>query len=273
MQNEHDNDATAMNFGEDTGALDADELDLTELDVAELDAAEDDDFDSDDADEIIIYDADAEDQAEAAAAVMQAAQSAGTETDVMDGDIAASVEGETKSIAELMSVIEALVFVSDEPLTVKAIAEVLNEAKDTVQMAVEGLANELTERGSGLMLREIAGGWQITTRPEHHEYIRSFLKSQPSAKLSLPGLETLAVIAYKQPVTVPEILEIRGVQSTSAIKTLLDKRLIVAKGRKETVGRPMMYGTSKEFLMQFGLRDLSELPSIEDFEDLTSGAV
>ena len=98
--------------------------------------------------------------------------------------------------------------------------------------------------------------------------MRKFLRTRPSAKLSLASLETLAVIAYKQPVTVPEILEIRGVQSASAIKTLLDKRLIVAKGRKEAVGRPMMYGTSKEFLVQFGLKDLSELPSIEDFEDL-----
>jgi segregation and condensation protein B len=122
-----------------------------------------------------------------------------------------------------------------------------------------------------LQLREIAGGWQIATRPEFHEHVRAYLKSKPSAKLSLASLETLAVIAYKQPVTVPEILEIRGVQSPSAIKTLLDKRLIVAKGRKETVGRPMMYGTSKEFLIQFGLKDLSELPSIEDFQDLAGG--
>ncbi len=243
------------------------------LDVAgdEFDA---DDEDLEDVDEITIYDADAEDQAEAAAAVMQAAHAAGSEETATadDGDIAAPVEGAQRSISDLMSIIEALVFVSEEPLSTKTLAEVLDESRDTVQMAVEGLANELTERGSGLMLREIAGGWQITTRPEHHEHLRTFLKAQPSAKLSLPALETLAVIAYKQPVTVPEILDIRGVQSTSAIKTLLDKRLIVAKGRKETVGRPMMYGTSREFLMQFGLRDLSELPGIEDFEDLTSGA-
>jgi segregation and condensation protein B len=122
-----------------------------------------------------------------------------------------------------------------------------------------------------LQLREIAGGWQIATRAEYHEEIRKFLKTRPNAKLSLAALETLAVIAYKQPVTVPEILEIRGVQSASAIKTLLDKKLIVAKGRKETVGRPMQYGTSKDFLIQFGLKDLSELPSIEDFEDLAGG--
>jgi segregation and condensation protein B len=118
----------------------------------------------------------------------------------------------------------------------------------------------------------VAGGWQFATRPQFHEHVRAFLKSRPSAKLSIASLETLAVIAYKQPVTVPEILEIRGVQSPSSIKTLLDKKLIVAKGRKETVGRPMMYGTSKEFLLQFGLKDLSELPSMEDFQDLAGGS-
>ena len=144
--------------------------------------------------------------------------------------------------------------------------------RQAVEEAVAELVEEYDARASGLQLREIAGGWQIATRPEHHENVRAYLKSKPSAKLSLASLETLAVIAYKQPVTVPEILEIRGVQSPSAIKTLLDKRLIVAKGRKETVGRPMMYGTSKEFLIQFGLKDLSELPSVEDFQDLAGGA-
>ena len=147
----------------------------------------------------------------------------------------------------------------------------LKEERGYIEMAVEELAKEFNERNGGLMLREVAGGWQIATRPEYHEHVRAFLKSRPSAKLSLAALETLAVIAYKQPITIPEIMEIRGVQSPSAIKTLLDKRLIVAKGRKETIGRPMLYGTSKEFLLQFGLRDLNELPNVEDFEDLTAG--
>ena len=176
-----------------------------------------------------------------------------------------------RSVAELMAIVEALIFVADEPLTVKLIADVLEEDKDAIFAAIEELSKEYEEREGGLTLREIAGGWQISTRAEFHEEIRRFLKTRPSAKLSLAALETLAVIAYKQPVTVPEILEIRGVQSASAIKTLLDKRLIVAKGRKETVGKPMLYGTSKDFLMQFGLKDLSELPSIEDFEDLAGG--
>lgn len=176
-----------------------------------------------------------------------------------------------RNTAERIAVVETLIFVSGEPLSAKSIAEVLKEDRAVVEEAITELAKEFNGRNGGLHLREIAGGWQFATRPEYHEHVRAFLKSRPSAKLSLASLETLAVIAYKQPVTVPEILEIRGVQSPSAIKTLLDKKLIVAKGRKETVGRPMMYGTSKEFLIQFGLKDLSELPSMEDFQDLAAG--
>ncbi len=171
-------------------------------------------------------------------------------------------------MAELVAIVEALIFVADEPITTKLLAEVIEEERDSVEAAVVELQKEYETRESGLQIREIAGGWQIATRTELHEDVRKFLKTRPSAKLSLASLETLAVIAYKQPVTVPEILEIRGVQSASAIKTLLEKRLIVTKGHKETVGRPMQYGTSKEFLIQFGLKDLTELPSIEDFEDL-----
>ncbi|MGH9948393.1 MAG: SMC-Scp complex subunit ScpB [Pyrinomonadaceae bacterium] len=178
-------------------------------------------------------------------------------------------EQTARNTSELVAVVEVIIFVADEPATVKLLAEILNEDRQSIQAAIEQLVSEYDARESGLQLREVAGGWQIATRTEYHEDIRNFLKTRPSAKLSLAALETLAVIAYKQPVTVPEILEIRGVQSASAIKTLLEKRLIVTKGHKETVGRPMLYGTSKEFLIQFGLKDLTELPSIEDFEDLT----
>jgi segregation and condensation protein B len=178
-----------------------------------------------------------------------------------------------QSMGERKAIIEALIYVSDEPLNAKSIAEVLKEDQSLIEEGLASLVEEFNGRGSGLQLREVAGGWQFATRPEYHEHVRAFLKSRPSAKLSLASLETLAVIAYKQPITVPEILDIRGVQSPSSIKTLLDKKLIVAKGRKEAIGRPMMYGTSKEFLIQFGLKDLSELPSIEDFEDLASGVV
>lgn len=178
-----------------------------------------------------------------------------------------------QSVGERKAIIEALIYVSDEPLNAKSVAEVLKEDQSVIEAGIASLVEEFNGRASGLQLREVAGGWQFATRPEYHEHVRAFLKSRPSAKLSLASLETLAVIAYKQPITVPEILDIRGVQSPSSIKTLLDKKLIVAKGRKEAVGRPMMYGTSKEFLIQFGLKDLSELPSIEDFEDLARGVV
>jgi segregation and condensation protein B len=171
--------------------------------------------------------------------------------------------------AELKAILEALIFVSDEPIKLKQMIEVLpDEDPVEIESGLVDLIEEFNARNGGLEMREIAGGWRISTRPCHHEQVRAYLKTKPSAKLSLAALETLAVIAYKQPVTIPEILEIRGVSSSSAIKTLLDRRLIVPKGRKECVGRPVMYGTSKEFLIQFGLKDLSDLPNIEDFEDL-----
>ncbi len=206
---------------------------------------------------------------ELAAMVAEAEQTSGTteEEDADDGPLSAP-----QSQSERAGVLEALIFVSDEPLSVKTMADVLKEDKEVIREAVQSLAQEFNERNGGLQLREVAGGWQFATRPEYHEHVRAFLKTRPSAKLTIASLETLAVIAYRQPVTVPEILEIRGVQSPSSIKTLLDKKLIVAKGRKETVGRPMMYGTSKDFLLQFGLNDLSELPSVEDFQDLSGGS-
>ncbi|HKC63649.1 MAG TPA: SMC-Scp complex subunit ScpB [Pyrinomonadaceae bacterium] len=233
------------------------ELSLTPDEEQLLEAAADEEG-------IIIHDADAED------ALEEAALRAGDDQSG-NGQPVGDAPHNVRSMAEMMSIIEAIVFVSEEPLGVKALADVLKEDRGWIETALEALAEEFNARNGGLHLREVAGGWQFATRPEHHEHVRAFLKSRPSAKLSLASLETLAVIAYKQPITVPEILEIRGVQSPSAIKTLLDKRLIKACGRKETIGRPMMYGTSKEFLLQFGLKDLSELPSIEDFEDLAGG--
>jgi segregation and condensation protein B len=241
--------------------------DDADADLEDFIDADEDDGGDDEPEDVVIYDADAEDAAEKLARLRESMKESGGED--VDGEIAPG--GGPHDMAAMMAVIEALVFVSEEPLPVKSIADVLGEDRGWVQVAVEALATEFNERNGGLMLREVGGGWQFATRPEHHEHVRAFLKSRPSAKLSLPALETLAVIAYKQPVTVPEILEIRGVQSSSAIKTLLDKRLIVAKGRKETVGRPMLYGTSKEFLLQFGLKDLTELPNVEDFEDLAGG--
>lgn len=253
------------------GVADEDEADEDESDdedEAEQSDEEADDDDDDTAD-FVVHDADAEDRVEEFERMSAELRTQPEPAQSGDDDIAPG--GQPRELAELVNICEALIFVSEEPIAVKALADILGEDKGWVQVAVEELSKEFNERGGGLMLREVAGGWQFATRPEHHEHIRAYLKSKPSAKLSLAALETLAVIAYKQPVTVPEILEIRGVQSSSAIKTLLDKRLIIAKGRKETVGRPMMYGTSKDFLLQFGLRDLSELPNVEDFEDLAGG--
>lgn len=203
-----------------------------------------------------------QDEEEAAAEALEATTSLAAQSDEVEV---------TASLAELKPAIEAVLFVADEPVPFNQLCKVLGDVNSAdVYATLVELMSEYETRNSGLELREIGGGWRISTRPQQHEFIRKYLKSKPSARLSLPALETLAVIAYKQPVTVPEILEIRGVSSSSAIKTLLEKRLIVTKGRKETVGRPMMYGTSKEFLLQFGLRDLNELPSMEDFEELAS---
>ena len=189
--------------------------------------------------------------------------------DDQEGDFGVPDDAINASREEIKPVIECLLFVAEEPLPLKVIGKVLGTVpEEEIQQAIDTLIAEYDERACGLEIREVAGGWRISTRPQHHDFIRKYLKTRPSARLSLPALETLAVIAYKQPITVPEILEIRGVSSSSAIKTLLEKRLIITKGRKETVGRPMMYGTSREFLIQFGLKDLTELPSIEDFEDL-----
>jgi segregation and condensation protein B len=173
------------------------------------------------------------------------------------------------TVSELKPIIETLIFVAEEPLGSNELFKILSdEDRATVETALAELISEFNSNGRGLEIRQLAGGYRISTRPEYHEYIRRYLKTRPSARLSLPSLETLAVIAYKQPITLPEIQEIRGVSSVSTIKTLLEKGLIEPKGRKQVVGRPIMYGTSREFLIQFGLNDLGELPTIEDFQEL-----
>ena len=170
---------------------------------------------------------------------------------------------------ELKPILEALVFVADEPLRLDQLREVFpKEDAAFLRECMDELAQEFNAFHRGMEIRQVAGGYKVATRPEHHEWVRAYLRVKPSAKLSLAALETLSVIAYKQPVTVPEILEIRGVKSSSAIKTLLEKKLIETRGRKKVVGRPILYGTSKHFLLHFGLRDLSELPTLEEFGEL-----
>jgi len=140
---------------------------------------------------------------------------------------------------------------------------------EIVDRLLAELAAEYEKPEHGVAIREIAGGYKMATKAEHHDAVRAFVKSlKPPLKLSLPALETLAVIAYKQPATGPEIMEIRGVQGGGVFKTLLDRKLIAVAGRKNVIGKPILYKTTKEFLIQFGLKDLSELPSLKEFEEI-----
>src|SRR5438876_1719821 len=169
----------------------------------------------------------------------------------------------------LKAVLEAIVYVAEEPLTLAQIAAALQQPAERVRELLDQLIAEFDRPEHGVSIREVAGGYKMATKPEHHDAVRDFVKSlKPPLKLSLPALETLAVIAYKQPVTGPEVLEIRGVQGGGVMKTLLDRKLIAVAGRKNVIGKPMLYKTTKEFLIQFGLKDLSELPSLKEFEEI-----
>jgi segregation and condensation protein B len=166
--------------------------------------------------------------------------------------------------AQLEAIVEALVFASPEPLTPKMLFRLLaDEPKEEVQAALDGLAARY-DRPGGLHLAQVAGGFQITTRPELHEWVRRLFHERSAAKLSVAALETLSVIAYRQPVTAAEVNEIRAVNASGVLSTLLERHLIKIVGRKNVVGRPFLYGTTKEFLIRFGLKDLSDLPKIED---------
>ena len=170
---------------------------------------------------------------------------------------------------DISNQILAVLFVAKEPVTLSQLEGVYpDQEREEIKNALDRLIAQLNGVQQAVEIREVAGGYRITTRAEHHEVIRSYLKTKPSAKLSLAALETLSVIAYKQPVTLPEIGEIRGVKATSTIRTLLEKRLIEIRGRKKVVGRPIVYGTTKEFLVHFGLKDLSELPTLEELEEI-----
>src|SRR5579863_430816 len=173
------------------------------------------------------------------------------------------------SDAPLKAILEAIVYVTDEPLSAQQMAAALERPIDVVKRLLDELVAEFSAPGHGLSIREVAGGYKMATKAEHHEAVRAFVKKlTPPLKLSLAALETLAVIAYKQPVTTPEIMDIRGVQGASVLKTLLDRKLIAEGGRKNVVGKPILYKTTKEFLVQFGLKDVSELPTIKEFEEL-----
>jgi segregation and condensation protein B len=175
---------------------------------------------------------------------------------------------------ERKAALEAIIYAADEPATIEQLAKALGEEKLVVQAALDELVASYASEERGIEVRAVAGGYKLYTKPQQHDVVRRFIKSlRPPLRLTMPALETLAVIAYKQPVTSPEISEIRGVNTSGVISTLLDKRLITTAGRKEVIGRPILYKTSKEFLMRFGLSDLEELPSLKEFEALAREAL
>jgi len=187
--------------------------------------------------------------------------------------------------------LEAIIYAAEEPVTLDQLTLLLKEsviqengltemepaaaqaeAKSRIRVALAELTADCDNGDRGMEVREVAGGYRMSTKPEHHDVIRGFAKSlKPPIRLSLQALETLSVIAYKQPVTAPEISEIRGVDSSGVLATLMDKKLITTAGRKQVIGRPMLYKTTKEFLMRFGLKDVGELPSMEEFEKMLGG--
>src|SRR3954454_13369595 len=187
--------------------------------------------------------------------------------------------------------LEAIIYAAEEPVTLDQFTLLLKEsvineggltdlepaaaqteAKSRIRAALEELIADNDQGDRGMEIREVAGGYRMATKPEHHDVVRGFAKSlKPPIKLSLQALETVSVIAYKQPVTAPEISEIRGVDSAGVLGTLIDKKLVTTAGRKQVIGRPILYKTTKEFLLRFGLRDVQELPSMEEFEKMLSG--
>jgi segregation and condensation protein B len=175
---------------------------------------------------------------------------------------------------ERKAALEAIIYAADEPATLDQLATALGDEKLAVQSSLDELVASYANEDRGIEIREVAGGFKLYTKPQQHDVVRRFIKSlRPPLRLTMPALETLAVISYKQPVTGPEIGEIRGVNTSGVLKTLLDKRLITTAGRKEVIGRPILYRTSKEFLMRFGLSDLQELPSLKEFEALAREAL
>jgi segregation and condensation protein B len=180
----------------------------------------------------------------------------------------------TMTPQELQASLEAIIYAADEPATLDQIAKALAVEKSEARAGLDLLVAAYQTDDRGIEVRKVAGGWKFYTKAQHHDVVRKFIKSlQPPLRLTMPALETLAVIAYKQPVTVPEINEIRGVHVGGVIKTLLEKKLITTAGRKEVIGRPILYRTSKQFMMRFGLSDLDELPSLKEFEALAQAAL
>ena len=183
------------------------------------------------------------------------------------GGVPRAVENVGQPSAELKSIVEALIFASPEPLTPKQIYKLLDsEPREDIQASIAALKHDY-ERPGGLQLVEVAGGFQIVTRPDLHEWVGRLFHERSTQKLTIQSLETLAVVAYRQPITALEVAEIRGVNTAGFLNTLLERHLIKIVGRKQVVGRPFLYATTKEFLIRFGLNDLSDLPKVEDMAE------
>lgn len=176
---------------------------------------------------------------------------------------------------QLSPIVEALIYLAEEPVTVASMVELLGEENEAViRQTLSHLRGRYATSKHGIEIKEIAGGYKMATKPEHHHWVRKFLKHQtPAIRLSLAALETLAVIAYKQPVTLPEIQEIRGVNAAAVMKTLVEKKLVTTGGRKNVVGRPILYKTTRDFLLQFGLKNLGELPSLDEYQELARASL
>jgi segregation and condensation protein B len=213
------------------------------------------------------------------------------------GETAPAPSPKDPLMSTLKGKVEAIIYAAEEPVTIDQMANALRDVidlpvpaadpeskkkppkdpklaalKDGIRNAIHEISHDYSLSDRGIEVRQVAGGYKLATKPEHHDVVRTFAKSlKPPVRLSLQALETLAVIAYKQPVTVPEINEIRGVDSSAVIGTLIDRKLITTAGRKDVVGRPILYKTTKDFLLRFGLKDVHELPSVEEFEKLGAG--
>jgi segregation and condensation protein B len=173
-----------------------------------------------------------------------------------------------RGAAELKAILEALIFASPEPMTPKAMCTLLDtEPKEDVLAALAELKQAYEDSSGGLQLVEVAGGFQIVTRSDLHEWVRRLFHERTTQKLTVQALETLAVIAYREPITAAEITDVRGVNTSGVLNTLLERHLIKIVGRKQVVGRPFMYATTKEFLIRFGLNELADLPKIEDMAE------
>jgi segregation and condensation protein B len=175
----------------------------------------------------------------------------------------------------LKALIEGIIYVAPEPVTLEAILKTLEgEERERVKAKLDELTADYEQNQHGMQIRQVANGYKFSTKAEHHEVLRKYVKSlKPPLRLSKPALETLAVIAYRQPATLPEIEEIRGVDSGGVVHTLLERKLVVTAGRKTVVGRPILYRTSRDFLVHFGLKDVGELPSLKEFEELAKRAL